>query len=186
MAERRDNRTIKLAPDLELSIDAVTQTFAILGKRGRGKTNTAVVLAEELIGRTIARAEYEDRSTARLVPPKRPTDPRLGNHAMLVVPPMPVRGRHAHISSPVNRALRRVGVRLVEQQSPILSFALNPPPCVRLHARLPPSRRGLRVLQALEAPEMVRHRHDLADKRLGYRVEHIELRWICRRRAVAP
>lgn len=44
------NRTIHLAPDLELPIDAITQTFAILGKRGRGKTNTAVVLAEELIG----------------------------------------------------------------------------------------------------------------------------------------
>lgn len=32
-----------------LPIDAVTETFAILGKRGKGKTSTAVVLAEELI-----------------------------------------------------------------------------------------------------------------------------------------
>lgn len=40
---------INLASDLALPIDAITQTFAILGKRGRGKTNTAVVLAEELI-----------------------------------------------------------------------------------------------------------------------------------------
>ncbi|MBF4549404.1 ATP-binding protein [Pseudoclavibacter sp. VKM Ac-2888] len=32
-----------------LPLDAVTETFAILGKRGKGKTSTAVVLAEELI-----------------------------------------------------------------------------------------------------------------------------------------
>lgn len=40
---------IRISPTLALPIDAITQTFAILGKRGRGKTNTAVVLAEELI-----------------------------------------------------------------------------------------------------------------------------------------
>jgi uncharacterized protein len=41
--------TLKLASKLELPNDAVTQTFLILGKRGSGKTNTAVVLAEEMI-----------------------------------------------------------------------------------------------------------------------------------------
>lgn len=41
--------TLKLAPKLQLPNDAVTQTFLILGKRGSGKTNTAVVLAEEMI-----------------------------------------------------------------------------------------------------------------------------------------
>jgi hypothetical protein len=41
--------TLKLAHKLELPNDAVTQTFLILGKRGSGKTNTAVVLAEEMI-----------------------------------------------------------------------------------------------------------------------------------------
>src|SRR5258708_762231 len=41
--------TFKLASKLELPNDAGTQTFLILGKRGSGKTNTAVVLAEEMI-----------------------------------------------------------------------------------------------------------------------------------------
>lgn len=41
---------LRLGPDLALPVEAVTETFAILGKRGRGKTNTAVVLVEELIG----------------------------------------------------------------------------------------------------------------------------------------
>lgn len=41
--------TLKLASKLELPNDAVTQTFLVLGKRGSGKTNTAVVLAEEMI-----------------------------------------------------------------------------------------------------------------------------------------
>lgn len=39
---------IRLAPDLALPVDAGTQTVAIFGKRGSGKTNTAVVFAEEL------------------------------------------------------------------------------------------------------------------------------------------
>jgi uncharacterized protein len=39
---------IRLAPDLALPIEVATQTTAIFGKRGSGKTNTAVVLAEEL------------------------------------------------------------------------------------------------------------------------------------------
>lgn len=41
--------TLRLAPDLIVPIDAVTETFAILGKRGSGKTTTARVLAEELL-----------------------------------------------------------------------------------------------------------------------------------------
>jgi hypothetical protein len=40
----------QLADDLALPIDAVTQTFLILGMRGSGKTNTGVVLAEDMIG----------------------------------------------------------------------------------------------------------------------------------------
>ena len=41
---------LTIAPDLQLPIEAVTETFAILAKRGKGKTNTAVVMAEEMIG----------------------------------------------------------------------------------------------------------------------------------------
>jgi hypothetical protein len=41
---------IRIAPKLELPAQAVTETFAILGKRGMGKTNTSVVLTEEMIG----------------------------------------------------------------------------------------------------------------------------------------
>lgn len=40
---------IKLAKDLDLPIEAVTQTFAILAKRGVGKTHTASVMAEEML-----------------------------------------------------------------------------------------------------------------------------------------
>lgn len=42
-------RELVIAPDLALPIDAVTETFAILGKRGSGKTTTARVLTEELL-----------------------------------------------------------------------------------------------------------------------------------------
>lgn len=40
---------LKIADGLELPIDAGTQTFAILGIRGSGKTNTAVSVAEEML-----------------------------------------------------------------------------------------------------------------------------------------
>lgn len=40
---------LKLADNLKLPRDAVTQTFAIFGKRGSGKTNGATVLVEELL-----------------------------------------------------------------------------------------------------------------------------------------
>lgn len=39
----------KIASGLSLPNDAVTQTFALLGRRGSGKTSTAVVLAEEFL-----------------------------------------------------------------------------------------------------------------------------------------
>jgi hypothetical protein len=40
---------LRVSPDLALPLDAVTETFLILGKRGAGKTNAAVVMAEEMI-----------------------------------------------------------------------------------------------------------------------------------------
>lgn len=40
---------IKLSKNLQLPIDAVTQTFCILAKRGVGKTHTASVMAEEML-----------------------------------------------------------------------------------------------------------------------------------------
>lgn len=40
---------LKIAKDLSLPLDAVTQTFAALGRRGSGKTSTAVVMAEEML-----------------------------------------------------------------------------------------------------------------------------------------
>lgn len=41
---------LRIAEDLLLPDEAVTETFAILAKRGKGKTYTAAVFAEELIG----------------------------------------------------------------------------------------------------------------------------------------
>ena len=38
---------LRIADDLALPIDAVTETFLIFGKRGSGKTSTSVVLTEE-------------------------------------------------------------------------------------------------------------------------------------------
>ena len=40
---------IWISSEVAIPLDAVTQTFAVLGKRGSGKTNTASVLAEKLI-----------------------------------------------------------------------------------------------------------------------------------------
>ncbi len=40
---------LKIAKNLNLPVEAVTQTFAILAKRGVGKTYTAAVLTEELL-----------------------------------------------------------------------------------------------------------------------------------------
>jgi len=44
------DRPICIAEDLCLPLEATTQTFAILAKRGAGKTYTASVLVEELLG----------------------------------------------------------------------------------------------------------------------------------------
>lgn len=41
---------LNISPGLSLPLDAVTETFGILAKRGKGKTNTGVVLFEELVG----------------------------------------------------------------------------------------------------------------------------------------
>lgn len=43
------NSTLRIAANLALPVEAVTQTFAILARRGAGKTYTAKVLAEEMI-----------------------------------------------------------------------------------------------------------------------------------------
>lgn len=40
---------LRIAADLAIPIDAVTETFLVFGKRGVGKTSTGTVLAEELI-----------------------------------------------------------------------------------------------------------------------------------------
>lgn len=42
-------RTLNIAPGLRLPLEAVTETFGILAKRGAGKTYTAKVLVEELL-----------------------------------------------------------------------------------------------------------------------------------------
>lgn len=43
------NRNLHISPDLSIPRDAVTETFAILAKRGAGKTYTANVLVEEML-----------------------------------------------------------------------------------------------------------------------------------------
>jgi DNA helicase HerA-like ATPase len=40
---------LQIADDFSIPIEAVTQTFAILAKRGRGKTYTACVIVEEML-----------------------------------------------------------------------------------------------------------------------------------------
>lgn len=45
-----DNDVLHVGQDLVLPLQAVTEAFAILGRRGAGKTSTACVLAEEMIG----------------------------------------------------------------------------------------------------------------------------------------
>lgn len=41
---------LRMADGFTLPLQAVTETLAILAKRGSGKTSTAVVVAEEMIG----------------------------------------------------------------------------------------------------------------------------------------
>jgi len=43
------NRALKIAPELALPLDAITQTFCILAIRGVGKTYTASVMVEEML-----------------------------------------------------------------------------------------------------------------------------------------
>lgn len=43
-----DVKTLTLAKDLQLPLDAVTQTFLVVGKRGSGKSNTAARFVEQL------------------------------------------------------------------------------------------------------------------------------------------
>lgn len=40
--------TLNISPELRLPVDAVTSTFGILAKKGAGKSNAAVVMAEEM------------------------------------------------------------------------------------------------------------------------------------------
>src|SRR5208337_692643 len=40
---------MKLSEEINIPVDGVTETYAILGKRGVGKTHTAVVEAEEML-----------------------------------------------------------------------------------------------------------------------------------------
>lgn len=42
-------KTLNISPHLQLPIEAVTQTFAILAKRGVGKTYTGMVMVEEML-----------------------------------------------------------------------------------------------------------------------------------------
>lgn len=41
-------KELRISPDISLPIDAVTQTFGILAKKGAGKSNAGVVMAEEM------------------------------------------------------------------------------------------------------------------------------------------
>src|SRR4051812_38834251 len=42
-------KQLRISFDVTLPLEAVTQTFAILAKRGAGKTNTSVVMVEEML-----------------------------------------------------------------------------------------------------------------------------------------
>jgi hypothetical protein len=42
-------KSLRLAPALELPLDYATETGAVLGRRGSGKTHTASVIAEEML-----------------------------------------------------------------------------------------------------------------------------------------
>ena len=41
--------TLRIAEDLRLPAEAITQTFGILSVRGAGKSNTAAVMASEML-----------------------------------------------------------------------------------------------------------------------------------------
>jgi DNA helicase HerA-like ATPase len=40
---------LNISDDLKLPLEAVTETFAVMGIRGSGKTHTASVMAEEML-----------------------------------------------------------------------------------------------------------------------------------------
>jgi uncharacterized protein len=40
---------LRIADNLKLPLNAITETFAVMGIRGSGKTHTATVLAEEML-----------------------------------------------------------------------------------------------------------------------------------------
>lgn len=48
-ARKANMSSLHLAPNLPIPLEAVTQTFAILAKRGSGKTYTALVMVEEML-----------------------------------------------------------------------------------------------------------------------------------------
>lgn len=85
---------VRIAHDLTLPIDAVTETFVILGKRGSGKTSTATVLTEELIsaGQPVCVLDPKGdwwglRSSADGQGPGLPVTIIGGEHADLPLPP---------------------------------------------------------------------------------------------------
>ena len=49
MPSPRDSGVLRIAPNFSLPPEAVTETFAFLAKRGGGKSNSAVVMAEEML-----------------------------------------------------------------------------------------------------------------------------------------
>lgn len=85
---------LRMADDLALPIDAVTETFLIFGKKGSGKTATAGVFTEELImaGLPVAVLDPMDawwglRSNAEGTGPGLPALILGGEHADLPLPP---------------------------------------------------------------------------------------------------
>jgi len=85
---------LRIADDLALPIDAVTETFLIFGKRGSGKTSTSVVLTEEMIAAGLPvcildpmGAWWGLRSSADGNGPGLPVTILGGEHADLPLPP---------------------------------------------------------------------------------------------------
>ena len=85
---------LRIADDLALPIDAVTETFLIFGKRGSGKTTTSVVLTEEMIAAGLPVCVLDPmgawwglRSSADGNGPGLPVTILGGEHADLPLPP---------------------------------------------------------------------------------------------------
>jgi DNA helicase HerA-like ATPase len=47
--QKASSSSLNLAPSFSIPLEAATQTFAILAKRGSGKTYTALVMVEEML-----------------------------------------------------------------------------------------------------------------------------------------